>query len=207
MVNFVSLIAPLSYIVVLVGSLGVFSSLYRKRKAAKAASLEPWFPPHTTRDIYLSLLHLEGSKTVSDSILKAALMLRAKEDIKRLMALRQSKNSLQMLLQKGCVGDDLWTRFSVAESEMEEELRDVVMEANAYKEGWGQIIFQTANEMVNHDRVRERSERVAADAAEERKWWDEKRARSARELLGEEGTSDSDGVLVENVKKGGKGKK
>jgi translocation protein SEC66 len=120
MVNFVSLIAPLSYIVVLVGSLGVFSSLYRKRKAAKAASLEPWFPPHTTRDIYLSLLHLEGSKTVPDSILKAALMLRAKEDIKRLMALRQSKNSLQILLQKGCVGDDLWTRFSVAESEMEE---------------------------------------------------------------------------------------
>jgi translocation protein SEC66 len=81
-----------------------------------------------------------------------------------------------------------------------------VMEANAYKEGWGQIIFNTANEMVNHDRVRERSERVAADAAEERKWWDEKRARSTRELLGEEGTSDSDGVIVENVKKAGKGK-
>lgn len=120
MIDFISLIAPISYIIVLIGSLGVFSSLYRKRKAANAASLEPWFPPHTPRDIYLSLLHLDETDPVPDSALKAALMLRAKEDIKRLMALRQSKGSLQALLQKGSVGDDLWTRFSVAESEMEE---------------------------------------------------------------------------------------
>jgi translocation protein SEC66 len=60
------------------------------------------------------------------------------------------------------------------------------MDANAYKEGWGQVIFQTANEMVNHDRLRERTEQVEIEAAEERKWWDEKRARSQRELLAEE---------------------
>jgi len=198
MVNYISLIAPITYIAVLIGSLAVFSSLYRKRKAAKAASLEPWFGPHTPRDIYLSLLHLEGNKQVPDTVLKAALMLRAKENIKRLMVLRQSKQSLQTLLQKGCVGDDLWTRFTAAEAEMEEELRDVVMEANAYKEGWGQIIFQTANEMVNHDRIRERAETVAVEATAERKWWDEKRERATRELLGD---SDSDGVIVEKEKK------
>jgi len=198
MVNYISLIAPITYIAVLIGSLAVFSSLYRKRKAAKAASLEPWFGPHTPRDIYLSLLHLEGNKQVPDTVLKAALMLRAKENIKRLMVLRQSKQSLQTLLQKGCVGDDLWTRFTAAEAEMEEELRDVVMEANAYKEGWGQIIFQTANEMVNHDRIREGAETVAVEATAERKWWDEKRERATRELLGD---SDSDGVIVEKEKK------
>jgi len=187
-----------------VGSLGIFSSLYRKRKAAKAASLEPWFPPHTARDIYLSLLHLEGSKAVPDSVLKAALVMRAKEDIRRVMALRQSKNSLQMLLQKGCVGDDLWTRFNAADAENEEELPDVVMEANAYREGWGQIIFQTASEMVNHDRIRLRAAQVSADAEEERKWWDEKRARSARELTDGAG-SDSENVV--GKKAGGKAKK
>ena len=67
-----------------------------------------------------------------------------------------------------------------------QELRDVVTEANAFAEGWGQMIFQTANEMVNHDRVRERIDRVAEDATGERKWWDERRARSSRELLGED---------------------
>ncbi|KAI5844247.1 Sec62/63 complex, subunit Sec66 [Tricharina praecox] len=201
MVNLISLIAPVSYIAVLLGSLIAFSSLYRKRKNAKAASLEPWFPPHTARDVYLSLLHQDEESSVPDTLLKAALMLRAKEDIRRLMVLRTSKGSLQGLLQKGCVGDDLWTRFSRAESEMEEELRDVVMEANAYKEGWGQLIFQTANEMVNHDRIKERAEKVATEAEAERKWWNEKRERSSRELMGEEeeftsddNANDSDGV-------------
>jgi translocation protein SEC66 len=117
--SLISLVAPISYIAVLIGSLIAFSSLYRKRKAAKAASLEPWFPAHTARDVYLSLLHQEDGK-VPESLLKAALMVRAREDIKRLLSLRQSKNSLQMLLQKGCVGDDLWTRFQRADSEMEE---------------------------------------------------------------------------------------
>jgi translocation protein SEC66 len=79
----------------------------------------------------------------------------------------------------------------------------VVMEANAYKEGWGQVILQTANEMVNHDRIRERAERVPADAAAERTWWDGKRERTSRELMGDEWTSasDSDSVVVEKVKK------
>jgi len=137
-------------------------------------------------------------------VLKAALLMRAKEDIRRLMALRQSKNSLQALLQRGCVGDDLWTRFSAADAENEEELRDVVMEANAYKEGWGLIIFQTASEMVNHDRIRLRAAQVGTDAEEERKWWDEKRARSARELA-DDTASDSENVV--GKKGGGKTKK
>jgi len=206
MVNLISLIAPISYIAVLLGSLIAFSSLYRKRKNAKAASLEPWFPPHTARDVYLSLLHQDEESSVPDTLLKAALMLRAKEDIRRLMILRSSKGSLQALLQKGCVGDDLWTRFSRAESEMEEELRDVVTEANAYKEGWGQLIFPTANEMVNHDRIKERAEKVAVEAEAESKWWNEKRERASRELLGEEGATASGGkaddsdAAVEKVK-------
>lgn len=74
----------------------------------------------------------------------------------------------------------------------------MVGEANAFKEGWGQMIFQTANEMVNHDRLLERAAQVAKEAERERKWWDEQRERVSKELL-EEG-SDSDGVLVEKSK-------
>jgi len=210
MVNLLPLLAPISYVAVLVGSLIVFSSLYRKRKAAKAASLEPWFPPHMTRDIYLSLLHLESSKPVPDTVLKAALLNRARDDIKRVMSLRGSKASLQMLLQRGSVGDDLWTRFTAAEAEMEEELRDVVMEANGFKEGWGAYIFQSANEMVNSEKLRERAKQIEAQAAPDRAWWDEKREKASRELLGEGGTtasSEEDAVLVEAVSKKAKGKK
>ena len=124
-VDWVMLLIPFAYLTVLVGSLFVFSGIYRKRKAVKAASLEPWFPPHLQRNVYLSLLHMYNPK-VPDSILKAALLRRATEDIHRIVQVRNAKQALQVLLQRGSVGDDLWQRFQRAEKEIEEELRDVV---------------------------------------------------------------------------------
>lgn len=126
-VDWLMLLIPIAYLVILVGSLYTFSSIYRNRQLAKAASLEPWFPPHLQRNIYLSLLHMENPKC-PDGILKAALLRRATEDISRIVQIRSAKQALQTLLQKGSVGDDLWQRFQRAEKEIEEELRDVVSE-------------------------------------------------------------------------------
>ena len=108
-----------------------------KYKIARSLSLEPWFPQHLQRDTYLSLLHLEQKEpgkekpiTVPDSVLKAALLRRATEDIHRIIAIRSSKQALSTLLARGSVGDDLWQRFLRAEKEVEEELRDVVQEVS-----------------------------------------------------------------------------
>jgi len=96
--------------------------------------LSPWFPPHLQRNIYLSLMHLEPeggkekARAVPDSVLRAALLRRAVEDINRIIQVRTAKQACSTLLQRGSVGDDLWQRFLRAEKEMEEELRDVVME-------------------------------------------------------------------------------
>ena len=104
------------------------------KSTARSTSLEPWFGPHVQRNIYLSLLHLEPqpgqdkATPVPDSILKAALLQRAVEDIRRILAIRGAKQPLSQLLQRGSVGDDLWQRFLRAEKEMEAELRDVVEE-------------------------------------------------------------------------------
>ncbi|KAB8230173.1 translocation protein S66 [Aspergillus alliaceus] len=185
MVNWLSLAVPFAYLGVLIGSLATFSSLYRKRKAQKAYSLEPWFPAHLQRDIYFSLLHIDppasSSKekkapAVPESVLKAALLRRAEEDIRRVLALRSQKQALGMLLQRGSVGDDLWQRFQRAEKEMEDEVRDVVSEANAYVPGWGQTIFQSANEMMNNTLYRERIAEQQSKLAEERQWWEKKKA-------------------------------
>ena len=154
--DLIGLAVPFAYLGLLVGSLATFSSLYRKRKAggcplrqlfrlhmrgtykttAKSTSLEPWFEPHVQRNIYLSLLHLEPqpgqekAPPVPDSILKAALLQRAAEDIRRILAVRGAKQPLNQLLQRGSVGDELWQRFLRAEKEMEAELRDVVEEVS-----------------------------------------------------------------------------
>jgi len=67
---------------------------------------------------------------VPDSVLKAALLRRAVEDIQRIVQLRTSKPALQALLQRGSVGDELWQRFQRAEKEMEDEVKDVVNEVS-----------------------------------------------------------------------------
>ena len=141
MVDWISLAIPFAYLGVLIGSLATFSSLYRKRKASRALSLAPWFPSHLQRNIYLSLLHIEDSPAqqtanaaaekpakVPDSVLKAALLRRATEDIHRVIQVRTAKQALSTLLQRGSVGDDLWQQFLRAEKEIEAELKDVVQE-------------------------------------------------------------------------------
>jgi translocation protein SEC66 len=141
MIDWVGLLIPLAYLSILIGSLATFSSLYRRRKAQKSASLAPWFPPHLQRNIYLSLLHIdpqdpsstpEGSEKslnqIPDSIIRAALLRRAVEDIHRIIQIRNAKPALQTLLQRGSVGDELWQRFLRAEQEIEEEVKDVVSE-------------------------------------------------------------------------------
>jgi translocation protein SEC66 len=104
--------------------------------SAKQASLEPWFKDHLTRDVYLSLLHLEspeGQKAhpVPDSVLKAALLRRATEDVARIFAIRAAKPPLGGLVQGGHVGDDLWQSCLRAEKEIEDEVKDVVNEVRA----------------------------------------------------------------------------
>ncbi|KAI0872094.1 Sec62/63 complex, subunit Sec66 [Hypoxylon argillaceum] len=180
-VDWLSLAVPFAYITVLGGSLYTFSNVYRKRKAVQSANLEPWFPPHLQRNIYLSLLHMEPEagqeKTpkVPDSVIRAALLRRAVEDIRRIIQIRTSKQALNTLLQRGSVGEDLNQRFLAAEKEIEEELRDVVNEANALAPGWGQVIFQSANEITANTVLRTRLEEIEGRTEADKEWWEKRR--------------------------------
>ncbi|KAJ5204117.1 uncharacterized protein N7498_004996 [Penicillium cinerascens] len=204
MVDWLSLAVPLAYLGVLIGALATFSSLYRKRKSRKAASLEPWFPAHLQRDIYFSLMHLDPSTqqtekklpAVPESVLKASLLRRATEDIRRVLALRSQKQALSVLLQRGSVGDDLWQRFLRAEKEMEDEVKDVVAEANAYAPNWGQTIFQSANEMMNNDLYRKRMDDHQSKLAEERAFWDKKKASIQEGFMKELDTPEESGAAA-----------
>lgn len=120
---------------------------------------EPYFPQHRERDLYVSLLG-KTDPPAPESLLKAALVRRAMTDVTRILRLREDKPALQILLQKGSIGDDLWNSLLAAEKEVEAELIEVASEANSYVEGWGQVIFQTASEMMANERMRGLLERV-----------------------------------------------
>lgn len=148
-----SILAPVVYLVVLVGSLLLFSRYYRKRVASRLAD-DPWFPAHPDRDTYITLLQ-QTDPPANETLLKAALLRRAVADVHRIIRIRDDKGALNNLVQKGCVGDDLWTRFLATEKELEAEILEVIAEANSFREGWGQIIFNTASEIVNNEKTRE----------------------------------------------------
>ena len=99
-----SAIAPIAYLVLVLGSLGIFSTVYRRRKAQQSSNIEPWFPNHHQRDVYLTLLHLENPRA-PQNLLKAALFERATEDIARIYALREAKMAAANLLQKGSISE------------------------------------------------------------------------------------------------------
>jgi translocation protein SEC66 len=229
--NYLALLFPIAYIGILIGSLATFSSLYRARKLHAITSLAPYFPPHTQRNIYSSLLALQEdpNQKVPDSIIRAALLQRAIEDITRILHIRARKPALQQLLARGVVGDEIWQRLLRAEQEMEVEVKDVVSEANALQAGWGQSVFQSANEMVQNRTMREKVEAVRGTVEKEKRRWEERREASRREIEGEvsadavvvsekaavpankAASSDEDAVLVETPGLGeetaGKGKK
>lgn len=88
-------------------------------------------------------------------------------DVHRVVRLREDKPALQALLQKGSIGDDLWNSLLAAEKELEAEIVEVVSEANSFVEGWGQIIFDTASQMIANERMRQSLENTAQTRAEQ----------------------------------------
>ena len=89
-----------------------------------------------------------------DALLRSALIRRAMTDVQRILRLREDKPAAQALLQKGVIGDDTWASILAAEKEIEAEVLEVMHEANSFVMGWGQLIFQTAGEMVQNEKTK-----------------------------------------------------
>lgn len=87
-------------------------------------------------------------------------------DVQRVLRIREDKPALQNLLQKGSIGDDLWNSLLNAEKELEAEITEVIAEANAFVDGWGQVIFPSANEMLANEKMRAVFERTPEIRAE-----------------------------------------
>ncbi|RVD81381.1 uncharacterized protein DFL_009247 [Arthrobotrys flagrans] len=196
MINLASLVPPILYIVIIVGSMATFSSLYRKRKTQAAASMEPWFPPSLSRDIYLTLLHLPDTPNppkIPDSVLRAALLRRATDVIQKAIVIRQSKGPLQALLQKGSVGDDTWAQFLKAEQDIDAEIKEVAEDAMALSnqnQQWAQFIFQSAAEMLTNERLRMKLEEQNVKSQEWSEWWGKRNEKVRSEFLASEGVEE-----------------
>ncbi|RQM06926.1 hypothetical protein DH86_00000078 [Scytalidium sp. 3C] len=68
---------------------------------------------------------------------------------------------------------------------MEQELTDVVMEANALAPNWGQTIFQSANEIAANTIFRKRLDEIQSQTESEKEWWEKRRASIQAEFMKE----------------------
>lgn len=145
-------------------------------------SIEAWFPINTQKEEYIALLNCEPA--VPEFHLRAALLRRAMEAVRRLVQIQQEKPALQQLMKTGSIGDDLWQEFSTAEQEITAELQEIAMEANTFKEGWGQTIFSTAAQMLEHEKQKqlqaEMKEMLEQETLRKQKE-DEREAKEAKE--------------------------
>jgi translocation protein SEC66 len=141
----IPLIIACILIIIFLSYLTIFTLFYHHRKATLFSNLEPLFKSHTSRDIYLSLIHLNAQ--CPTHILQAALLDRAKEDISRIYILQKIKGAARSLLQKGHITQVIWTYLQVVEAELIDEIEDVQAEARGLRgEDWGDIIMIQANE-------------------------------------------------------------
>ncbi|CAI2179140.1 338_t:CDS:2 [Funneliformis geosporum] len=160
--------------------MSLFSYIWRRRKAA-SAMLVPWFPDHTTRDTYVSLLQ-QTDPPATELQLKAALLRRAMTNVERVMKLRENRPALLSLVQKGAVGDGLWNSFQKAEQELQQDVIEVTQEAETFKKNWGQTILYTANEMVQHERHKEIAEQIKELKEKEEKNFKKREEREKLEM-------------------------
>ncbi|KAF9424179.1 translocation protein S66 [Entomortierella beljakovae] len=161
-------------------SMRIFGHFWKKRNL-KINSAEPWFPKNEAHQQYVNLLQQEEPEA-TDAQLQTALMRRAIEGVERVLSMREDKPVLAHLVKQGTVGDDIWTEFSVSEKELEQEILDIVAEANTYKNGWGQTILQSASEMVMHEKSKkqEQENKVSQEDEERQQVIEEKRKEQSR---------------------------
>lgn len=62
---------------------------------------------------------------------------------------------------------------------------DKFLKANALAPGWGQTIFQSANEINANAVLRKRLDEIQAQTDSEKQWWEKRRAQIQKEFMSE----------------------
>lgn len=68
-------------------------------------------------------------------------------------------------------------------------------QANAFQEGWGSFIFQTAHEIAQNQGIRKRLDEIQGELPKEQGWWDKRREAISSEFMKELGMESSNNTL------------
>ncbi|KAI5967856.1 sec66 [Candida margitis] len=174
----ISIFTPLIYVGVVLTIFVVFSIFYRRHRLAKFQQVEPIFKENYNAILYQQLKSqcndpdLPKDQKPHEKVMKAALLRRGVEAIRRSMKLKENEPVFNKLYQNGSIGDDMFKQLEFEVKFQELELRDIVAEAEQYKKGWSQTFFPLAQEICFNEALRRRLNAVDDRAGKLSELWD-----------------------------------
>lgn len=154
----ISVYTPLAYLAVLSSALFVFARYYRSKRIVHLTTQKPFFPENLPKQIYFQLKTQDPKP--NDQVLKAALLQRGAESIRRTIKLKEVAPQITQLYQRGSIGDELWERFQNASKLEELEIQEIVAETELYKKGWIQKFVPLLQEICFNEALRRRYEAI-----------------------------------------------
>lgn len=158
----ISVFTPILYLVVLLTCFVAFSVIYRKRKVKNLTNAEQIFDENYSLTIYNTLKQqyndpdLPKDQKPHEKVMKAALLKRAVEAIRRSLRLKESEPVYKNLYQNGLIGDDLFQQFNIQVKFQELEIKEIAQDCEVYKKNWSQLFFKVAQEICFNEALRRR---------------------------------------------------
>ncbi|AET40934.1 Sec63 complex subunit SEC66 Ecym_7081 [Eremothecium cymbalariae DBVPG len=156
----VSFYTPLIYVSILIISLMIFASQYRRKKLEERSRLPSIFDEHDARDLYFELKELSLTEKVHDKVLKAALLNRGAEAVRRTIKLKEFTPQMEILYKNGSVGDDYWQRYQNEMKLVDHELKECIQEAESLQPGWPQMFVTVAKEICFNQALHRRYDSI-----------------------------------------------
>ena len=158
----ISVFTPIIYVSILLGVFVVFLVVYRKKRLRKLQAFEPLFGPNRPAELY-DFMKMQAinpgvpkEQKPHEKVLKAALLRRGVEAVRRLMKLKEFEPTFTRLYQEGLIGDDIHQQYGIQVKFQELELQDIVKDVEGFKKGWAQTFFPTAQEICFNEALRRR---------------------------------------------------
>lgn len=158
----VSVYTPLLYVTILIVSLFIFASQYRKSKIKKISSLPSIFDESDAKDLYMELLSLNSKgQKVHEKVLKAGLLNRGAEAIRRSLKLKELAPQVEILYKNGSIGDDYWQRYQTEVKLVDVEFKECIQEAERLQPGWVPNYVPLAREICLNQALTRRYQAIA----------------------------------------------
>ena len=143
----VSVYTPLIYVFILVVSLVMFASNYRKNQAKKISEQPSIFDENDAHDLYFQIKEMSENEKIHEKVLKAALLNRGAESVRRSLKLKELAPQINLLYKNGSIGEDYWKRFETEVKLIELEFKDTLQEAEKLQPGWVQLFVMVCKEI------------------------------------------------------------